>query len=379
LAQQRCAFLNGEYSLVGWRQFFPYCLLVKTPLTLFVLMSFSATWLILSWFRAGNNWRARADAMLGSLYRTAPLWTQFTVYWAFAIPNHLNIGHRHILPTYPAMLIFAGGSWLWLARNPNAEMSKRDAPRENIARRALRWISARRWPVPASVVIVSIAWFCGESLWTWPNYLAYFNQLAGGPSHAYRHLVDSSLDWGQDLPALQQWLIKQGLDGSPTENTYLSYFGSARPSYYGVKATLLPCYYDYMAPRIPEPLTAGTYCISATMLQSVYTPFYGRWNLKYEALYQKLADDFRRFNKFNSHERDQLLAPPTRDPLMKEFKLYEQARLARLASFLRQREPDAEINYSILVYRVQESDVNRALNGPPVELDEAPSARPNSE
>ena len=69
------------------------------------------------------------------------------------------------------------------------------------------WLAARRWPALACLVLVSIGLFAGESLWRWPNYLAYFNQLAGGPSHGYRHLVDSSLDWGQDLPALNNgWL-----------------------------------------------------------------------------------------------------------------------------------------------------------------------------
>ena len=43
-AQYRTAFLNGEYSFTGWPQFFPYCLLVKTPLTLFVLMGLAIAW-----------------------------------------------------------------------------------------------------------------------------------------------------------------------------------------------------------------------------------------------------------------------------------------------------------------------------------------------
>jgi hypothetical protein len=373
LAQQRCAFLNGRYSLVGWPQFFPYCLLVKTSLTLFVLMSFSAAWVISSWFRAGQNWRARADAMLGSLYRTAPLWTLFVVYWAFAIPSHLNIGHRHILPTYPVMLIFAGGSWLWLASKSNTSISERDGPHEGVARRSTRWLITRRWPISACIVTVSIALFAGESLSCWPNYLAYFNQVVGRPWYAYRHLVDSSLDWGQDLPALQRWLVKQGLDGSPNEKTYLSYFGSGRPSYYGIKATLLPCFYDYYTePRIPEPLEAGTYCISATMLQSVYSPYYGRWNRQYEVAYQQLAEDFRRFSQSNSEERDRQMSGSERATRIQLLSLYDKARFARLVSFLRQREPDFEINNTILIYRLQAWDLNLALNGPAMELDESP-------
>jgi hypothetical protein len=225
------------------------------------------------------------------------------------------------------------------------------------------------------MVIVSIALFAGESIARWPNYLAYFNQIVGRPWYAYRHLVDSSLDWGQDLPALQRWLIEQGLDGSPNEKTYLSYFGSGRPSYYGIKATLLPCFYDYYtAPRIPEPLEAGTYCISATMLQSVYTPFYGRWNRQREAAYQQLAEDFRRFSQGNFEQRDRQMNDSERAARIQLLSLYEKARFARLVSFLRQREPDFEINNSILIYRLRTSDLNLALNGPAMELDESPLA-----
>ena len=210
--------------------------------------------------------------MLGSCYRTAPLWVLFVVYWSFAIPSHLNIGHRHILPTYPPMLMLAGGSWFWLAGLQRLIASA--------ARRGLHaWLAARRWPALACLVLVSIGLFAAESLWRWPNYLAYFNQLVGGPSHAYRHLVDSSLDWGQELPALKQWLAEKKLDGSSNENTYLSYFGIGSPAYYGIPRRRF-CRAIPGARRsgFPEPLKAGTYCISATMLQNLYmTVFRGPW------------------------------------------------------------------------------------------------------
>ena len=39
-----------------------------------------------------------------------------------------------------------------------------------------------------------------------PHYLAYFNELAGGPANGFKELVDSNLDWGQDLKNLKLWL-----------------------------------------------------------------------------------------------------------------------------------------------------------------------------
>ena len=79
--------------------------------------------------------------------------------------------------------------------------------------------------------LILVAWHALESVNIRPNYLAYFNQLAGGPSQGYKHLADSSLDWGQDLPALKKWLDGQGLQQPGGSGVYLSYFGTARPEY----------------------------------------------------------------------------------------------------------------------------------------------------
>jgi 4-amino-4-deoxy-L-arabinose transferase-like glycosyltransferase len=360
--QGRRAFLNGRYTLEGWPQFFPYCLLVKTPLTLFVLMGFAAIAIVRGWTKASENWRGRLDAMVASLYRTAPLWTLFIVYWVLAITSHLNIGHRHILPTYPPMLILAGASWMWLATRPPATAAARQLTQPAI--RTAWWIiprlSALRWPIPACIVLTSLVLFAVESLWRWPNYLAYFNQVVGGPSRAYRHLVDSSLDWGQDLPALRGWLAEHKLLNSPSEKTYLSYFGAGKPSYYGITPTLLPCFWDRMPKRVPERLEAGTYCLSATMLQNLYTQFPGQWNHTYEQAYEQKAKEVQVFVASDARGRGQLIANSGEQYWWQLFRAYEHARLARLTSFLRQREPDYQVNYSILIYRLSADDVNRA-------------------
>jgi hypothetical protein len=176
-SRERTSFLNGEFGISGWPEFFPYCLLFKTPLTFFALMMLGMAWTIRGWYLAGDG-QARVSAMLASCYRTAPLWVLFVVYWAFAIPSHLNIGHRHLLPTYPPMFILAGASAFWLA-SPAAE-------RKRGASRQASWLATRRWPALACTVLACIGLFAAESLWRWPNYLAYFNQIAGGPSQGYR-------------------------------------------------------------------------------------------------------------------------------------------------------------------------------------------------
>jgi tetratricopeptide (TPR) repeat protein len=51
-----------------------------------------------------------------------------------------------------------------------------------------------------------------------------------------------------------------------------------------------------------------------------------------------------------------------------EINLYLRLRFARLCAFLRQREPDDNIGYSILIYRLSDRDVQQALTGKAVEL-----------
>ena len=63
-----------------------------------------------------------------------------------------------------------------------------------------------------------------------PHYLAYFNESVGGPANGYKHLVDSSLDWGQDLPELKAWTNRLPYDETRPANFYLAYFRAGAAS-----------------------------------------------------------------------------------------------------------------------------------------------------
>ena len=179
-----------------------------------------------------------------------------------------------------------------------------------------------------------------ESLCAWPNYLAFFNQLVGGSRNGYQYLVDSSLDWGQDLPGLHQWLEKN-LPKASSTNVYLSYFGTGDPKYYGIKAQLLPGYLEVDSPQ-SFPLRDGIYCLSATMLQGVYSRFHRPWTSANEALYGQVLGAV---NQWRSTANDAI----ARDHLLQEhgaaewadcFNLYGALRLAKLCAYLRHRVPD---------------------------------------
>ena len=96
----------------------------------------------------------------------------------------------------------------------------------------------------------------------YPHTLAYFNVLVGGPRGGSRILVDSNLDWGQDLKGLKRWM-----DEHHVQQIGLSYFGIADPAYYGIKCTRLPGYPD--TPPYPVPQLPGYVAISVTNLRGL--------------------------------------------------------------------------------------------------------------
>jgi len=242
----------------------------------------------------------------------------------FSLMSHLNIGHRHLLPIYPAIFVACGACVYFLH-----------------ARLTMTIFAG-----------AMLCWQVAESTLLRPDYLAYFNETAGGPKNGYKHLVDSSLDWGQDLPALKVWL-SQHSDHLGTGPLYLAYFGTALPQWYGIEARLLP--FDRSAPNL-APLEPGTYCISATTLQQVYSHQHGRWTLQYQSDYQlALARSVHEADLANSLSR-------THDEDLQRL------RFARLCSYLRKRQPVEEIGNSILVFQLNQRELDHALYGSPIEL-----------
>ena len=108
----------------------------------------------------------------------------------------INIGVRHVLPIFPLMAITAGIGAVWL------------------------WGLTRHRVLARSVVLVLLAWQVGASARAHPDYLPYFNELAG--AHPERLLRDSDLDWGQDLLRLADTVRARGID-----TLSIAYFGDA--------------------------------------------------------------------------------------------------------------------------------------------------------
>ena len=173
-------------------------------------------------------------------YQLIPLLVLFSVYWIVALRSNLNIGHRHILPTYPPMFVFAGAAGLWFPVAGGRRVAKKAvvvAARDQSSPstpRLPRFAAVARGLTLGALVIGAV-----ETIGFWPNYLAYFNVVAGGPRHAYRRLVDSSLDWGR-LERVELARCPSG-GQSRRRRVYLSYFGTARPLMYEIHAQACRC------------------------------------------------------------------------------------------------------------------------------------------
>ena len=347
-AKDRMAFLNGVVTMGGSTAFFPYAALVKTTIPGLILLAAASVSLVLTrWRRPASN-AELSPVWRPTFYDLTPLIAGIAIYGATALFSSLNIGQRHLLPIIPPAMILAG------AIGPVVVGASR-------GRRALS----------AAGVGALLLWHAGESIAIAPHYLAYFNQISGGPSDGYRHLVDSSLDWGQDLPGLKDWLDRQGMQDESHTPVYLSYFGTARPGYYGIDAIPLPGFPDRWMPHVPLPLTPGVYCFSATMLQGLYFMTPGAWSQRYETDYQSMIYNMRLFDStaVNPSARSALLHQTGEAFWVKNFQAFEHLRTARLAAFLRRRPPDDQVGFSILIYRVNDRELAEALLGP------APSPR----
>ena len=327
-SRARGAFMSGEYSVTGWAMFFPWAFLIKTPLPLLLLLAggmVAAARQALA-LPAGVAWQR--------LRPLTPLVALFVVYWATSLLSHLNIGHRHILPIYPVLFIAAG----WLARGLNFQR-----------------------PLAAALVAGLLIWHAGESWRARPHYLAYFNQIVGGSANGWRHLVDSSLDWGQDLPGLRAWLDAN----ARREKIYLSYFGTGDARYEGIVAIALPTLPILGPAQKWHALGPGVYAISATMLQHVYSNFRGEWTLEQEREFQRLRplEPVLLAYQNDPVRRAALLQEAPERNWTTAWKRYEGLRFARLCHYLRVRRADASIGHSIFVFRLNAAELAAALGG----------------
>ncbi len=158
------AFLWGRYAVGGFWYYYLLAQWWKTPLP--TLLLFAAALLLADWRTpaARRNW----------FYVLAPI-AAFHLAGFFFRPN---IGLRHVLPVLPFVFLAAGAAVQRAMASPRGRL----------------------------VLMCLGAWYVAGTLRTYPHFLAYFNELAGGPAGGIHYLIDSNLEWGQDIGRLAAYI-----------------------------------------------------------------------------------------------------------------------------------------------------------------------------
>lgn len=184
------SYLMGRFRNSGFWSYYVVAFLVKTPLG---LLAFGAVATL-----AGGRPRLRETPLLA-----------FGVFLFvfFTVAGHKNIGLRYLLMMIPLGCVFLGrfvNSSLWT----ESERSRRVA-----------------------VLTTSVLWLglLFATVSQWPHYLPFFNIVSGGPSNGRLWLLDSNIDWGQDLLLLREFMEKHQID-----EVDLAYFGRVRPEHYDI-------------------------------------------------------------------------------------------------------------------------------------------------
>ena len=233
----RETYVNGRQLESGVWYYFPLTIMIKTPVTLLLLV-------LASWMTVGL-WRVYSRQLLW-------LWLPAIVFVLAGVLSKMNLGVRHILPAYPSLVIAGAAA-------------------------AAYWASRRR--ICALLLAVLLGWQVASYLHSFPNEIAYANELWGGPHDLYQHLGDSNVDWGQSVYQVRDYLAKHKI-----EDCWIAWFGARKPDAVGVPCRALPGPAFLEAtdsappPVVPEQF-AGTVLISVPLVDYDLFPYGSFLNL----------------------------------------------------------------------------------------------------
>lgn len=219
-------YFLGEVSDTGWKYYFPIVYLIKETVTFHVLSLMALFYM--AWLLCLRRGARQVKNWLKDHFSEFAMVSFILLYWAISLKSNLNIGVRHLLPTFPFVMVLASTMTIRLLKAPHLR---------------LKYL----------LLFVLIFWQIFSVIKIYPHFLSYFNEMVGGPDKGYVYTVDSNLDWGQDLKRLTNWVEENNI-----QKIKVAYFGGGDPIYYlGDKAE----YFNWQEPQ------KGFLAVSATLLQ----------------------------------------------------------------------------------------------------------------
>lgn len=199
-------YFLGETGPTGWWYYFPILYLLKVPIAFHVMGSIA---LIAVFFHAKKRHldltKEKFRRWMRRYFVELAMICFILLYSAIAISSPMNLGLRHLLPIFPFLYIL-------------------------VALGIKKWIRGISFPslhIKFMLLAFLLGWYVFSSLYVFPHYLSYYNELAGGTSNGYKISGHPNYDWGQDLKRLGTWVDSQGI-----QSIYVDFFGRAEPEYY---------------------------------------------------------------------------------------------------------------------------------------------------
>lgn len=257
MVQQRAAGGNTAYfldevSAKGSRIYFPLLYLIKENLALHILTLIALIFAFYKFRKSSGSITGRARLWIYNHFAEFSALTFIIFYWLVSIKSPLNIGVRHVLPTFPFIYILVSRQIVeWLKWHETVNPQSWLDWFRNVYQLYIK-------SIPKYLFVgVLMLWLIGSSVAIFPNYLSYYNELSGGTSEGYKIAVDSNYDWGQDLKRLTDFVRENQI-----EKISVDYFGGGNPRYY-----LGGRFEPWWSARGPA---HGWFAISGTFLQGAH-------------------------------------------------------------------------------------------------------------
>ncbi len=258
------SYLRGEHKFGGWWYWYIYALLVKTPVGTILLFCITCGWAVwkVQWRKEVRAFFDQSCALVRrkqtadsgkpdvASQASQPMLRENLILLAPAVCLFVLVSSqpgfsrylRYVLPCYPFVFI-----WMSQIFSEQAGLPA--------------WLRKVCWGL--------LAWSVISSLSVFPHSMSYFNELAGGPENGPAHLIDASIDWGQDVLFLADWVK----DHPEASRLYLSLYVSFDPLVAGIEYEPPPIDPRYAtavnshAGAVIGP-RAGWYAVSVHMLHS---------------------------------------------------------------------------------------------------------------
>ncbi|MGB2668734.1 MAG: phospholipid carrier-dependent glycosyltransferase [Candidatus Acidiferrum sp.] len=227
----RPSYIFGKRHDTGVWYYFPVTILVKTPLAILFVVVLAVA--------SPAQWRKHKREIV---VVTIPI----AVFLASAMSSKINLGVRHILSIYPFLIVLAASTIAYYAG---------------------------RSRIAAALSVALLVFQAGSYARSYPNEMAYANEVWGGPQNLYRYLGDSNVDWGQALYRVKDYIAARGIS-----DCWIAWFGARKPTMDGLPCRLLagPSYMEAADPELPPILPekfSGTVFVSNTLIDYDLYPY----------------------------------------------------------------------------------------------------------